>query len=123
MNVRVEIKVQLRHHARLLETAVCRVEVRDVTVLDAPAITLKSYDAPVLKISEQTALTVVFVLPESNTIGRDLNVWAHLSLTGVKRIQVGDYITTRAYPIKSGVSEAIVVVELQPVNPSSHRSK
>lgn len=120
MNVKVEIKVVLRHPVSLPETAVCRVEVRDVTLLNASAITLKSYEAPIWEISNQTVLTVDFVLPESDTIGRDLNVWAHLSLTGEKQIQAGDYIATRAYPIKSDVSEDFVVVELQPVSPSDH---
>ncbi len=113
----VNIKVILRHELNLPEKAVCRVEVRDVTLLDARSITLSSYEAPVSRISGETVLTAPLEVPDSDTPNRDYNVWAHLSLTGAKRIQANDYVTTRAYPIAQGTSTADMVVELQPVSP------
>jgi uncharacterized lipoprotein YbaY len=113
----VNIKVILRHQVALPEKAVCRVEVRDVTLLDACSITLGSHEAQVSKISGETVLTTLLEVPDSDTPNRDYNVWAHLSLTGEKRILANDYVTTRAYPIAQGASTADMVVELQPVSP------
>lgn len=115
----VDVKVMLRHPLPLREMAVCRVEVRDVTLLDARSITVDSYKAQVSTISGQTVLEVSLDVPDSDAPSRDYNVWAHLSLTGAGQVQAEDYITTCAYPVPRGVSRAQVIVELQPVSPAA----
>jgi len=113
--MKVKVKVLLRNQVSLPETAVCRVEVRDVSLVDAPSITVCSHQVPVKKISGITLLIEELEVPNNNIVGRNLNVWVHLSLTGSKQVQSGDYITTQAYPISATVSAVSVVVELQPV--------
>ena len=113
--MRVKVKVLLRNQVSLPDAAVCRVEVRDVSLLDAPSVTVCSHQAPATKISGITLLTEILEVPDNDLVGRHLNVWAHLSLTGSKRVQSGDYITMQAYPIRAAVSTVSVVVELQPV--------
>jgi putative lipoprotein len=111
--MKIEVKVMLRNQVLLPETAVCRVEVRDVSLLDAPSITVCSHQSPATKVSGITLLTEILEVPDNDLVGRNLNIWAHLSLTGSKRVQSGDYITMQAYPIITTVSAVSVVVELQ----------
>ena len=117
--MQVEITVLLRHHVTLPDTAVCRVEVRDVTYVDVSSITLAAYEARITEISNQTVLTTTLKIPDDDKSGRDLNVWAHLSLTGEKQIQDDDYVTTRAYSLETGGAKAFAIVELQPVRPGN----
>jgi len=115
--MQVDVTVLLRHKVKLPKTAVCRVEVRDVTYLDAPSKTLSVKKAPVAGIVDETVLKTRLKVPSAGPGARNLNVWAHLSMTGVERIQVGDYVTTVAYPIAPGVGTDRVIVELQRVGP------
>ena len=117
----VDIEVLLRHQVTIPRTAVCRVEVRDVTLLDALSRTVCSHEVCAPRMSGQTVLTVVCTVPKSETVGRDLNVWAHLSLAGKGRVEADDYITTRAYPVVCGTSRVRVVVELEPVRSAGHQ--
>ena len=110
--MKIEVEVLLREQIPLPKTAVCRVEVRDVSLLDVSSKTINSYKASVTKICGITLLTGLLNVPDNAVVGSDLNVWAHLSLTGSKRILSGDYITMCAYPIKATVSPVRVVVEL-----------
>ena len=110
--MKVKVKVLLRDQLSLPETAVCRVEVRDVSLLDAPSITLCSYQRPATRISGITVVSATLEVPDRDLVGRHLNVWAHLSLTGSKRVQTGDYITMQAYPVRTTASTDSVVVEL-----------
>jgi hypothetical protein len=83
--------------------------------MDAPAETLCAHEAPVSDLSNETVLTATLAVPDGHTVGHDLNVWAHLSLSGEKQIRPDDYITTRVYQIPPGVSSHRITVELQPV--------
>lgn len=115
--MQVDVTVLLRHERELPKTAVCRVEVRDVTYLDAPSKTVSAHEAPVAGIVDDTVLTTRLNVPNVGFGAHSLNVWAHLSMTGAKRIQVGDYVTTAAYPINLKVSTDRVIVELHRVGP------
>lgn len=114
--MRIEVKVLLRNQVSLPETAVCRVEVRDVSLMDTPSITVCSHQAPAKEISGITLMTAMLQAPDNAIVDRHLNVWAHLSLAGSKRVQSGDYITMQAYPVRAGVPADSIAVELQPVS-------
>ncbi len=115
--MKVEVKVKLRDSATLPETAVCRLEVRDVSLLDAPSVTVCAHKESVSAKTGETIVTATLDVPESDDARRDLNVWAHLSMTGEKGTRPDDYITTQSYPIRSGGSKERVSVDLQPVRP------
>ncbi len=111
--MKVEVKVLLRNQVMLPATAMCRVEIRDVSLLDAPSITVCSH---LLSVADKTGITVVTDLlevPSNYPAGRHLNVWAHLSISGSERIQSGDFITVQAFPVKTDSPYTEIVVELQ----------
>ena len=114
----VNVEVILPRQLALPETAVCRVEMRDVTLLDAGSITLASCEASVAQVAGGKLHMPRLESPDSDAPNRDCSVWAHLSLTGAQQIQADDYVTTRAYPVRPGAPATHVVVELQPVSPS-----
>lgn len=115
--MQVDVRVLLLHAVNLPKPAVCRVEVRDVTYVDAPSKTVSAYQGSVARIVDGEVLRTLLEVPDAPSGTRTLNVWAHLSMTGERRVQVGDYITTAAYPIAQGVDVDQVVVELQRVGP------
>ncbi len=87
----VKVKVQLRNQVSLPETAVCRVEIRDVTLLNDTSVMVCSHQSRDMEKSGITLLSEMLEVPDDkNLVGRDLNVWAHLSLIGSKRVQSGD---------------------------------
>ena len=114
--MKVQIIILLHHHVSLPKTAVCTVELRDVSLIDAPSITLCAHQAPIEKISGTTVMSVTLEVPDIQIAGRRVNVWAHLSLTGAKGIKRGDFITMQAYPINVKATSYSITVELQPVN-------
>jgi len=110
--MRIEVRVVLAGRAVATDTAVCRVEIRDVSLLDAPSVTVSSARLPVSTVGGPP-WSVTLEAPEDAFDGRDLTVWAHLSMAGSEGIQPGDYLTVRAYPIM--LSTCRITVELQPV--------
>ncbi len=114
----VNVEVVLPRQVALPETAICRVEVHDVTLLDESSTTLASCEVSVAQVSEPVLRMPALEAPDSDTPSRDYSVWAHLSLAGARQIRADDYVTTCAYPIRPGTPTTHVVVELQPVSPS-----
>ncbi|MEK7748231.1 MAG: hypothetical protein AAB300_04065 [Nitrospirota bacterium] len=110
--MQIEVTVLIQGKAVFPNTAVCRVEVQDVTYLDAPSKTLSSYEGTVIGIVEKKVLTTMIEVLDQEMINLSLNVWAHLSMTGVPQINHGDYLTTVAYPLTQGVGMHKMVVEL-----------
>ncbi len=113
----VNIEVLLRHPLTLPETAICRVEVRDVTLLNERSVTIASHEASVTRIADGTVLTTALEIPDTEPPNRDYTVWVHLSLTGHRQVQAGDFVTKRAYPVKQGEAAVHVLVALEPVSP------
>ena len=81
------------------ETAKCYIEVRDVSIMDAPSVTLRSVKRPVKVASNGVVADTAFDLTDKELHKSRLDVWAHISLTGVKRIRKGDFLTVASYPI------------------------
>jgi len=113
--MKINVTVMLQNPVSLPDTAICRVEIRDVSLLDAPSITIESFQAPVKKLSNNVVVTVQFELSRNYLVRRDLNVWAHLSITGSKQVKVGDFITMQAYPLRNIGPLVNIELELQPV--------
>ncbi|VAW38098.1 hypothetical protein MNBD_DELTA02-1214 [hydrothermal vent metagenome] len=120
--MKVKVKVILRNRVVLPEGAVCRVELRDESMVDGPAGIVASYEEPVKEVSGIDLMACTLEGDDDAFAGRDVNVWAHLSLTGEKQVRVGDFITMQAYPVggvgsaKAAGSAKAVTVELQPVS-------
>lgn len=116
--MKVEVEVILRNQVSIPINAKCKVEIRDVSLLDAPSKTICSHQSRVTEISGVSLLNETLEFSEVDIGAHNLNVWAHLSLSGTDRIQAGDYITMQAYPltnINSTTNFAKAVVELQRV--------
>ncbi len=113
----VEVSVMLGEAVDFPGTAVCRVEIQDVSLLDAPSVTLSALEEPVGGVVGKNVLTASLELTEPGAAVSRLNVWAQLSMTGSKQIQAEDYVTTQAYPVASGIASQQVTVVLQPVRP------
>ncbi|VAV84130.1 hypothetical protein MNBD_DELTA01-759 [hydrothermal vent metagenome] len=115
--MKVEVKVILRTQAAMPEGAVCRVELRDESLVDGPAGIVASYEKPVKgEVKAPEFLTCTLEADDDAFAGRNINVWAHLSLTGEKQVRVGDFITMQAYPVGGAGAVERVAVELQPVS-------
>jgi hypothetical protein len=114
--MKIEIVVVSRYPVDLTENSVCRVEIRDVLMLDESSVTLYSFEKKVSGSAGGTILTAVFDISEEKTAQCDCNVWAHLSIFGDRRVRKEDFITTRSYPIRSDVVTDRMIIELQPVS-------
>lgn len=114
--MKVKVKILLPAQASFPATAVCRVELRDVSLMDAPSVTLVSYEKPAREILRKDLLACTLEVEDSAVAGRDINVWAHLSLTNIKQIQVGDFVTEQAYPVGGAGAIVSVTLELQAVS-------
>lgn len=114
--MKVDVKVIIRTQATLPESAVCRVELRDESLANGPSVTVASYEESVNEFSGVELLVCTLEADDSVFVRRDINVWAHLSLTGGKQIQIGDFVTMQTYPVDDASVLVSVVVELQPVS-------
>jgi len=115
--MKVKVKVILRNRVVLPEGAVCRVDG-----------IVASYEEPVKEVSGIDLMACTLEGDDDAFAGRDVNVWAHLSLTGEKQVRVGDFITMQAYLVggvgsakaassaKAAGAAKAVTVELQPVS-------
>ena len=112
--MKVAIRVLLQDDIDLPETAICRVEIQDVTLLDAESITVELHEAQVVRQSEHVVSSVVLDVPPEALASRDLCIHAHLSLDGDEGVQAEDYVTTQAYPLGQQDSDKFIDVELRP---------
>jgi putative lipoprotein len=109
------VTVQLPVETPLPETARLFVEVRDVSLADAAAVTLAARVLPAHALSpagKSVQLTFDLAPPAGN---RRLNVWAHLSISGTRTREQGDFLTTRAYPVDEEKEDEHVTIELQKI--------
>lgn len=110
----VEISVKVRDAIVLPDTATCRVEVRDVTYADAASETVVGHEESVAaRHGAGTVLQTTLEVPSAPGDSRRLNAWAHVSMTGDRRVQRGDYLSTVAYPLDTSVDRISIEVELK----------
>ena len=84
--------------------------------MDEVSKTLDSVEINVAGINETTICLAELEIPDDYPSNRDLNAWAHLSISGKKQISTEDFITTRAYPVSILRDHTKVYVELKPVS-------
>jgi len=111
----INIKVFTRKKAIWAKPALCRIEIRDVGLEDAPADILAVHDIMINELSETEPYITSIEIPDELVKNKSLAVWGHLSVNASERIQSGDLITTSSFPIARNVSEDDLSVELKPV--------
>ena len=83
-----------------------RVEIRDTSVADAPAILVEAVDdaVPASAAREDVTLTISLdQVPDGST------VWVHVDADGDGRVSRGDFITMESYPVQpSGVQRTTI---------------
>jgi uncharacterized lipoprotein YbaY len=83
-----------------------RVQLRDTSLADAPAILLKEAHGAVARSGSNVLATVQL---DVDTVPRGATVWVHVDVDGDGKVSAGDYVTTRSYPVLPGASTAINV--------------
>lgn len=78
------------------------VEVRDVSMADAPSITVARGDGVVATTHDAVAVVDIEVDDELLATRRPLSVWARVGASGEPHVAGGDWITTQAYPLGAG---------------------
>ncbi|ABL64124.1 YbaY family lipoprotein [Chlorobium phaeobacteroides] len=100
----------------LPSTALLRIEIRDTSLADAPSVTLAETQQTAEQVSGKTVVDGAIDLQKSFSPKATITLWAHLSLSGEKRIKKEDFITTRSYPITTIDENGQVLAELHPVS-------
>lgn len=106
----IVVEVTVTGDERPPEDAVVRVEVRDTSVADAPAVTLGSARGRVR--GHGTWLETVEV--EVDELPDGCTAFAHVDVDEDGRVSSGDYLTTQSYPIPRE-SEPWLTVEVRPI--------
>jgi hypothetical protein len=97
-----------------------RLEVRDVTEVDAPSVVVVAVDS-VVELGESDGLATLPTidlqpLDDIVTAGRELNLWARVAASGAERTASGDWITMHAVPIDPATaSGSVIEVEVRRV--------
>lgn len=106
----VLVEVTVTGDERPPADAVVRVEVRDTSFADAPAVTLGSATGRVRGRSRwlETVEVELDDLPDGCT------VFAHVDVDGDGRVSSGDYLTVQSYPVPRG-PEPRLSVEVRPI--------
>lgn len=86
--------------------SILRLEVRDTSLADAPAVVLTQVEHTVPAVGTTPSLAVTLDLP---SVPDGATVWAHLSPARHARVHRGDFITTESYPVaRVGVQQHVV---------------
>jgi hypothetical protein len=86
-----------------------RVEARDVSLADAPALVLDGVDARVEAAVPGVACVIAHATLALERVPETGTVWVHCDVDGDGRVSVGDFITMQSYPFPPGGSGAITV--------------
>ena len=82
-----------------------RVELRDTSFADAPAVVVKKVETTVPKTGRTASLAVamgVTAVPEGST------VWAHVDVDRDGRVSKGDWISVESYPVTSTTAKLTI---------------
>lgn len=86
-----------------------RVQLRDTSLVDAPAVVLHEVRTSVRSGSAVIASAQFEVVD----VPAHVTVWAHVDVDGDGKVSKGDYVTTRSYPVRAGSPGAISVEVVQ----------
>lgn len=113
--MKINVKAVIAGNASWSEPVQCRIEIRDVSLMDA-ASELVTYRETILdEASESKPCFVEFDIPDDLLNKRSLEIWGHLSMNRSERILKGDYITTVSYPLKSSDRDSTIMIKLYQV--------
>lgn len=73
-----------------------RVEIRDTSLADAPAVLLKRIDDIVPKAGRTGSVSLPV---ELSAVPDGTTVWAHIDVDGDARVSRGDFISMESYPV------------------------
>jgi putative lipoprotein len=90
--MKLQLTIQSGDGGPLPEGGAVHIEIRDTSLADAPAVTLKRVRVPVPKAGRPVAIELPSV-PDGTT------VYAHLDADGDGRVSRGDYVTVESYPV------------------------
>ncbi|MDH4183755.1 MAG: hypothetical protein OEV92_06010 [Nitrospinota bacterium] len=100
---------------KLDKPATLLVEAMDVSLVDAPSVTLSRSKIFVTSVQGEEIAAITLPLPDDVDSSADVNIWCHLSLSGQDRIQQGDYLSMEAYPVPMTDATVSITVTLRRV--------
>ena len=83
-----------------------KVEIRDTSLADAPAITLHRIAVDVPKTGRTTTVTVPIELTE---VPDGTTAWAHVDADRDGRVSKGDYVSVESYPVRLGSVQNLTI--------------
>lgn len=112
----INYRITLPEPDDLPSEAVCFIQIRDTSLMDAPAVILASQQKKPLRPESETVCEGTIKLSGRIKPGPGISFWAHLSMTGKKNIDKNDYITTRIYSVYDSGENEKIVIQLQKVH-------
>lgn len=94
----VVVEIVTEGHERPAKGAPVRVEIRDVGLADAAAVTVGKARGVVAQHPEQLASVKVRV----PALPRHTTVWVHVDVDRDGRVSTGDFITMQSFPVPPG---------------------
>lgn len=73
-----------------------RVEIRDTSLADAPAVLVRRIDVSVAKTGRTSSVSVPI---ELKTVPDGSTVWAHIDVDRDGRVSKGDFVSVESYPV------------------------
>jgi uncharacterized lipoprotein YbaY len=89
------LNIQLPEGASIPQGSPLLVELRDTSLADAPAVSLKQHRSTV----NRTRAKSLPITIEPGSIPDGTTVWVHLDVDRDGRVSPGDYITVESYPV------------------------
>jgi putative lipoprotein len=88
------LNIQLPEGAAVPPGSPLLVELRDTSLADAPAVSLKQVRSTITR----SGTSSVQITMDPGSIPEGTTVWVHLDVDRDGRVSVGDYITVESYP-------------------------
>jgi uncharacterized lipoprotein YbaY len=88
-----------------------RVELRDTSFADAPAVVVKKVETTVPKTGRTTSVSVSM---EVTTIPDGSTVWAHVDVDRDGRVSKGDLISVESYPVTATTQKTTIRLKKVP---------
>ena len=83
-----------------------KVELRDTSMQDVPAIVVKQVHASVPKAADTTSMPVTL---EVATVPDGTTLWAHIDVDHDGRVSKGDFVSVESYPITLAPAQSLTV--------------
>jgi len=103
--------VEAEGHAQLPVDGLVHVELRDVSLADAPSMVVAATDAEARPVADGV-IADLHLDPADVPVGARLSLRVHCDVGGDSRVAPGDWVTTQSYPVEvsAGDRELVVLV-------------